>query len=168
VVGAQIYSWVNAAGVVRVLDLFWVRFGSSTRTGSSALKGARENLGRLLRQEISAEELVRAGNSSSLATRSAPSVPTVVFFDNRSGSNHSVLEIITQDRPGLLFALAATLERMGLTISLAKINTEGHQVADVFYVTDASGAKIVDVQGVERVKEAILKTIHELEEAENK
>jgi len=31
-----------------------------------------------------------------------------------------------------------------LRISLAKINTEGTLVADVFYVTDENGAKLTD------------------------
>jgi hypothetical protein len=36
----------------------------------------------------------------------------------------------------------------------------------VFYVTDSSGAKIVDVKEVEAIKEAILRTIGDLEEAD--
>lgn len=167
VVGAQIYSWTAPDGTARALDLFWVRVGNSSRGSGAALKRVRRDFGRLLAGDISAEQLVKTGyDSSAYSRRPAPSVQTVVFFDNRSGSNHSVLEIITRDRPGLLFALSNTLQREGLTISLAKINTEGNQVADVFYVTDASGAKIVDVKGVEAIKEAILRTIGDLEEAD--
>ena len=77
-----------------------------------------------------------------------------------------MLEVTTRDRPGLLFWLANTLQEAGLTISLAKINTEGTSVADVFYVTDASGAKLIDPARIEDVKRRILSTIAELEESE--
>ena len=93
-------------------------------------------------------------------------MPRFVFVDNRSGSNHTVLEIITLDRPGLLFALSSALQQEGLTISLAKINTEGNQVADVFYVCDSSGAKITDVERVQEIKDRILNTLGQLEEAD--
>ncbi len=167
VVGAQIYSYQADGGKTRALDLFWVRNTGSSRGFQSILKRAKADIARVLNQEISAEELV-LGRRDSRTTfqRPAPSVQTAVFVDNRSGSNHTVLEIITLDRPGLLFALSSALQQEGLTISLAKINTEGNQVADVFYVTDASGSKITDVNRVSEIKERILLTLGRLEEAD--
>ncbi len=166
VVGAQIYSY-ESGGRTRALDLFWVRGSGSGRALNNSLKRAKADIGRVLGLEISAEELVRGRRDSSATfQRPAPSVQTAVFVDNRSGSNHTVLEIITLDRPGLLFALSSALQREGLTISLAKINTEGNQVADVFYVADASGAKITDVKRVQEIKDRILTTLGQLEEAD--
>ena len=55
---------------------------------------------------------------------------------------------------------------LNLQISLAKINTEGTQVADVFYVTDTSGAKISQPERIEEVKSRILSTIAHLEQVE--
>lgn len=72
----------------------------------------------------------------------------------------------TRDRPGLLFWLANTVQEVGLAISLAKINTEGTRVADVFYVTDASGAKLVDPARIEELKRRILSTVAQLEDLE--
>lgn len=134
---------------------------------ANTLKRAKADMGRVLSGEISAEELVRGRrDSSSGYSRPAPSVQTAVFVDNRSGSNHTVLEIITLDRPGLLFALSSALQQEGLTISLAKINTEGNQVADVFYVCDSSGAKITEADRVQEIKDRILNTLGQLEEAD--
>jgi [protein-PII] uridylyltransferase len=87
------------------------------------------------------------------------------MFDNRSGSDHTVVEITTQDRPGLLFTLANLLQKADLTISLAKINTQGEQVADVFYVCDSEGAKLMDPKRVEELKQQILRGIDELQQA---
>ncbi len=50
--------------------------------------------------------------------------------------------MLARDRPGLLFAVSDALHQLGLSIAVAKINTEGMRVADVFYVTEAGGAKI--------------------------
>jgi [protein-PII] uridylyltransferase len=70
--------------------------------------------------------------------------------------------VIGRDRPGLLFWLANTRQEAGLSIGLAKINTEGTAVADVFYVTDASGAKLNDPARIEEIKSRILSTLAEI------
>ena len=52
---------------------------------------------------------------------------------------------------------------LGLQISLAKINTEGNLVADVFYVTDEKGAKLTDPERIETIKTWLSSTIARLE-----
>ena len=74
-----------------------------------------------------------------------------------------MIEVTTKDQMGLLFWLCHTLVHLDLQISLAKINTEGTQVADVFYVTDSAGAKIGSPERIEEVKGRILATIAHLE-----
>jgi [protein-PII] uridylyltransferase len=92
-------------------------------------------------------------------------VSTEVNIDNRCATDHSVIEVTTKDQQGLLFWLANTLQHLDLQISLAKINTEGTQVADVFYVTDTSGAKITSIERMEEIKARILSNIAHLEKA---
>ena len=58
-------------------------------------------------------------------------------------ARHTIVEVFAKDRPGLLFRLAQALHELGLSISLSKINTEGTRVADVFYVSELDGSKIV-------------------------
>jgi len=65
-----------------------------------------------------------------------------VLVDHRASEEHTVLEVTTLDRPGVLFIIANTLFELGLSISVAKINTEGTRVADVFYVTEQHGKKV--------------------------
>ena len=67
---------------------------------------------------------------------------TQVLVDHRASSEHTVVEVVTRDRPGLLFTLADALHAQGLSIAVAKINTEGTRVTDVFYVQQAGGGKV--------------------------
>lgn len=166
VVSAQIYSYQDGYGRTRALDLFWVRSGVSTSSARAALPRLERDFDRLLSGEISPAELVM-GPEGRLRTseRPAPKVATEINFDNRAASHHTVIEIITQDQSGLLFWLSNCLQRQGLTISLAKINTEGNQVADVFYVQDGAGEKVTDPTRLQMLKDQLISTIANLEGA---
>ncbi len=167
VAGAQIYSWIDTYGRSRSLDLFWVRSGRDPQSVANALPRVEKDFERLMSQEISPADLVESRRqAANFARRPAPEVKTRVSFDNRSATDHTILEVTTEDRPGLLFRLAHALQEAGFSVALAKINTEGNQVADVFYVTDALGKKVTDVSQVEAVKNDIIRTIESLAEAD--
>ena len=56
----------------------------------------------------------------------------------------TVVEVITEDRPGVLYAIARALYVAGLDIHRSKIATEANRAIDVFYVRDkATMDKIV-------------------------
>jgi len=61
-----------------------------------------------------------------------------------------------------LFWLSTAMHREEVTIDLAKINTEGERVADVFYVTNRDGSKL-DPEQVERVERRIGATLAMIE-----
>ena len=48
-----------------------------------------------------------------------------------------------------------TLHQLDLTIALAKVNTEGQSVADVFYVSDADGNKVHDYERLKRLQRVL-------------
>ncbi len=167
VVGAQVYSWLDASGRIRALDMFWVRGSGSADAVVSLVPRLERDLARLLSGEIAPAELVRRGAvAPSWSERRTPEVPTEVAFDDRA-SAHTVLEVTTRDRPGLLFWLAHALQEAGLTIALAKINTEGTSVADVFYVTDAAGTKLLAPERIEEIRARILDTLAQLSRTES-
>jgi [protein-PII] uridylyltransferase len=163
VINAQVYSWVDAFGRTRALDLFWVR-GSTVDAVIGATARLERDFGRLMSQELSPADLVTGGTRASRwSDRPTPKVHTDVNVDNRCATRDTVIEVTTRDQLGLLFWLSNALQSVGLTISLAKINTEGTQVADVFYVTDSNGAKVTDPSRIEEIQSRILATVARLE-----
>ncbi len=105
----------------------------------------QQMLAKVLRGQVDIAALVAAsGRPSILEPRKhAASGPTDVIVDNTISEDYTVIDVITRDRVGVLFAITHGLHRLGVVIHLAKITTQAHQVLDVFYVTDAEGHKIL-------------------------
>ncbi len=61
-------------------------------------------------------------------------VQTYIRFDNESSALHTVIDIETGDRTGLLYDMASAFSIMGLNIFKARINTGAYRVRDSFYV----------------------------------
>lgn len=69
--------------------------------------------------------------------------PTQVHVEAIGGASESasVLEVRTGDRPGLLWALGASLSAAGLSIRSAHVSTLAGQAIDTFYVTEPDGSR---------------------------
>lgn len=61
--------------------------------------------------------------------------PTIKFAANNQ-QNHTVMELYTHDRPGLVSAVAQVLVSQNLQLINAKLTTLGDQVEDVFFITN--------------------------------
>ena len=64
------------------------------------------------------------------------------------------MEIVAEDRPGLLYDLAHTISAEGCNIEVVLIDTEAHKALDVFYLT-SSGQKLTP-EAQERLKTALV------------
>lgn len=164
---AQIHSRAATSNVPRAgeplqaVDLFWVRDRGEDVPGvARAMPKLARDLRGVLSGAIDPVELSKKRSGGSLRGRPSPRVRTQISIDNRASPGHTVIEVLTRDRPWLLFTIAETLHSLGLSIAVAKINTEGARVADVFYVTERDGTKVAagkrsnEVEG--RLREAAL------------
>ena len=161
--GAQIHSR-KGEGFVQAIDLFWVRDRGDGLGGvARALPKLARDVGAVLAGEISASDLAKNRGGGSYRERSTPRVKMQVSIDDRASPRHTVIEVVARDRPGVLFALSDALHGMGLSIAVAKINTEGSRVADVFYVSDRDGAKVAHGKRTAEVHRTLLDVLERLE-----
>lgn len=100
-----------------------------------------------------------------LQPRSA--VKTSVTFDNDSSKYHTVMDIETGDRTGLLYDITRVMSELGLDISTARVVTDVQRVRDSFYITK-DGCKVVDEETLAAILEAMHHAIHPRAVAETK
>lgn len=95
------------------------------------------------------------------------SVTPRVFFENGQSETSTIVEIIAQDRPGLLHTICHAFLSQGLNIASAHISTYGEQAVDVFYIKDAYGFKIEHPQRLEHLREVLLGALHHLQKKQS-
>ncbi|NSW85997.1 MAG: ACT domain-containing protein, partial [Syntrophobacteraceae bacterium] len=105
------------------------------------------------------EILINKRKPSFLRPKGLPRKNDRVLIDEDASDFYTIIEVYTRDRPGVLHSITNTLYELGLTIQLAKISTPGAQVADVFYVTDLNGNKLMDYEMHEKTRDALLKCL---------
>ncbi|MCC7419281.1 MAG: [protein-PII] uridylyltransferase [Planctomycetaceae bacterium] len=82
-------------------------------------------------------------------------LPMKVVVGNDASDRGTIIDVFAHDRTGLLYTITRGLYDLGLSISLAKISTHFDQVVDVFYVTDANGARVTDEVRLSQVREEL-------------
>jgi [protein-PII] uridylyltransferase len=158
VMDAAIYSReATAEGPAEALDIFLVRDGYGRPvTDESRWRKVREDLEAVIAGKVKVETLVATrAKADSLAAWKVPEVPTEIKIDNQGSRDFTVIELITADRPGVLYSISRTLFSAGLDIHRSKIATEANRVVDTFYLRDKSGAKVTDPTRMNELREAL-------------
>ena len=89
------------------------------------------------------------------------SVPTRTSLATDESADHSVLEVLTPDRPGLLARIGKIFFDYDIKLQNAKIATLGEKVEDVFFITDKNQQPIKDPALCEAIQQAICKELDE-------
>ncbi|HET8723752.1 MAG TPA: [protein-PII] uridylyltransferase [Anaeromyxobacteraceae bacterium] len=143
----------------RALDLFELRGPEGGALEPVRWRAARADLQKVLAESVDLEELMaRRLKASPLPARPLPRVATKVVIDNESSRHHSVIDVFTADRSGLLHTLSRTFFDLGLSVDLARITTEGHRAADAFYVRNREGRRIGAEEG-KRITEVLTQAL---------
>ena len=78
------------------------------------------------------------------ALKHFPIQTTVRFSDPEAQEAVTVMEVVAQDRPGLLLQVAKALLSCKIHLVNAKVGTFGARAEDIFYITDRDGLALVD------------------------
>ncbi len=136
IVKAEAFS--NASGVV--VDTFTFtdphRTSSSTPSEVDRLRGVVRNV---VEGKQDVKALLKGRARPLLPTRNK--IPARVLFRGDVTESATLVEIVAEDRPGLLHDLGDAIAGTGCNIEVVMIATLAHKATDVFYLTH-QGSKL--------------------------
>lgn len=97
-------------------------------------------------------------------TRSVPrqhrhfDIDTMINFDIDTRNQHTIMEVITADRPGLLAQVGEILQQQDMRLHNARITTFGARAEDLFYLTDNTG-NILSSEQQDGLTDAVIKQL---------
>jgi [protein-PII] uridylyltransferase len=150
---AHIYTWRDGT----VLDVFRVSAPLDPIHPEEVWRKVRKDLNQAMRRELPISSLLmEKALPSILSAPAVPARPPEVVLDNESSDFFTVIEVFADDEIGLLHRITDTLFRLGLDIQIAKIATKADQAADIFYVHDLEGQKVLDGERIEEINRTLL------------
>ncbi|CAK0781080.1 (Protein-PII) uridylyltransferase / (Protein-PII)-UMP uridylyl-removing enzyme [Gammaproteobacteria bacterium] len=85
-------------------------------------------------------------------------IPTEVHYTLDERNQRTVMEVVSQDRPGLLARIGQALVTCEVRVQNAKIDTVGARADDIFFVTDRNNRPLGEEFG-ERLRAAIVELV---------
>jgi [protein-PII] uridylyltransferase len=156
---AQIHTWENGFA----LDTFWVE--DVTKDIERRLQQFRKDLKEILSGNVPLKDFLSKRNESNgIKQKVIPRVSGEVKINNQDSDFYTIVEVIGEDRLGILYEVTQALTDHGCDIHFARISTLGNRIVDVFYIQDEWGEKIVERQKIEHLKQTLLRRLPSQEE----
>ena len=148
-----------------ILDTFFV---TDAKTGLLAKREERAAFETVLNTILNGEEIdltaliakqkiVGVGN-----VFEGERITTVIDFDNETSETRTIIQVETEDRLGLLYAISRVLNDLELDIYVAKISTEKGAAIDSFYVAESDGEKINSPERQKQIEKKLRSAINRL------
>ncbi|MGD0509795.1 MAG: HD domain-containing protein, partial [Terriglobales bacterium] len=138
IVKANAFS--NAAGMV--VDTFY--FTDRFRTLEMNLQEwerLKKSIAAVIKGEADVARMLRDRLKSEKTDSAKVKIATHIEFDDNCSAHSTMVQVLTQDRPGLLYRMCSLVSKHECNIEIALIETEGQMAIDVLYLT-SSGAKL--------------------------
>ena len=151
---AQIHTWGNGVA----LDTFEVE--DATGDVEKRLQQFKKDLHEILEGKATIKNLLAQRNESTWVNpKVLPKVPAEVKINNQDSDFFTIVEIMGEDRLGILFELTQALTDHGCNIYFSRISTLGNRIVDVFYVQDTWGEKIEEAKEIELLRKTLLQKL---------
>ena len=148
---AQIHTWANGVA----LDTFKVE--DVTRDMERRLRQFKTDLTSVLDGTATLRNLLlKRQESRIIQQKIIPKVPSDIRVNNQDSDFFTIVEIIGEDRLGILYEITQALTDHGCDIHFARVSTLGNRIVDVFYIQDEWGEKIVEKDRIDRLKQTLL------------
>jgi [protein-PII] uridylyltransferase len=148
---AQIHTWGNGI----VLDTFWVE--DATKSMERRLQQFKDDLREILGEKVSLRDLLsKRKDLNGIKQKVIPRVPQEVKVNNADSDFYTIVEVMGEDRLGILYDVTQTLTEHGCDIHFARISTLGNRIVDVFYIQDEWGEKIKEKNRTDQLKKTVL------------
>ena len=86
-------------------------------------------------------------------------IPTTVSFHHDKQNKHSVMKVITSDRPGVLARIGAALWQQKIELHSAKIATFGERAEDIFFITNEGHQPLWEQNECDSLRRAIIQQL---------
>ena len=97
----------------------------------------------LQRAALGKEDVQKLLSGRAKPARKTAQIQPSVTFDSEASRTATLVEIVAEDRSGLLYDLTAAISAAGCSIDVVLIDTEAHKALDVFYLSK-DGQKLND------------------------
>ncbi len=118
-----------------------------------------QQLENVLAGSVEVGELVRRRRRPVGVTRPPSRKAPRVLISNTESEFYTLVDVIADDRLGLLYDVTRTIGEQGFEIYISKAATIKDQVTDAFYLKDLQGKKIKDPVVLERLRKALLEAV---------